>query len=273
VPSAPPPPPPDLGQHLLRDARAIGRVVDAARLRRGETVLDAGAGAGALTRPLAEVVGPEGRVVAVEIDPAMAARLRDGLPPHVEVVEADLLDVPFPEGLHAVVANPPFRIAAPLVERIVEARVPRAVLVLPRELIDRLVARPGTERYGKLTVRVALRAHAEDLGYLSRHAFDPPPDVVSGLLRLRPRDEAPEVHAATLDAVLDAAWERWDRKAKHALAPLAPAFRVDSAALMQILKEKGWAEPRACELPPEAFAAVAAHVASGRHGSSSARTG
>lgn len=250
----------DLGQHLLRDERAIMRVVDAAALEPGESVLDAGAGTGALTRPLAAAVGSTGIVHAVEVDPAMLAALRVDAPPQVRVVEGDLLDVDLPAPLDAVVANPPFKIAAPLIERIVEARVPRSVLVLPRELIDRLVAPPGSERYGKLTVRIGLLARADDLGYLSRHAFDPPPDVVSGILGLRVREEAPAFDADGLRRVLDVAWERWERKAKRALAPLPAAFRADSAAFMKLLKENGWAEPRACDLPPEAFAAVATHL-------------
>lgn len=232
----------------------------AASLRPGERVLDAGAGAGALTRPIAEAVGAEGRVWAVEVDPAMLRSLRADLPPQVQVVEGDLLQFPLPRPLDAVVANPPFRIAAPLVERIVDARVPRAALVLPRELVERLAAAPGSPRYGKLSVRVGVFAEAEDLGALPPRVFDPPPGVECGIVRLRARRATPEVDVATLKRVLDVAWEAWDRKAKHAFAPLAPAFRADSAALMRLLREAAWAEPATGTLPPEAFAAVARHL-------------
>lgn len=261
------PPPNDLGQHLLRDDAVIARIVAAARLKRGEIVLDAGAGHGALTRPIAEAVGEAGRVWAVEVDPNMLVALHRQIPPQVHVVEGDLLQVPIPDPLDAVVANPPFKIAAALVGRIVDARVPRSVLVLPQELVSRLVAKPGTERYGKLTVRVGVVMRADnDLGLLSKRAFNPPPGVECGLLRLRLRHDAPQVDADVLKRVLDLAWPAWDRKAKHAFAPLAPAFRADSAALMAFLKEKGWAEPPASSLPPDAFAAVANHLAENGRG-------
>lgn len=254
--------PRDLGQHILRDPDVIARIVADANLRAGETVLDAGAGKGALTRPLAEAVGPRGRVVAVELDPRMILRLQQKeLPAQVDIVEGDLMEVALPERLDAVVANPPFAIAAPLIERIVAARVPRSVLVLPRELIERIAAAPGSERYGKLSVRVQLRARAEPLGWLPLRVFEPPPNVPCGVVRLTARRDARAVDMATLDAVLDAAWEAWERKAKHALAPLAPKLRADSAALMRLLKENDWAEPVVNTLPAEAFARIAEHLA------------
>lgn len=249
-----------LGQHLLVDERAIARIVHAAALRSGDRVLDAGAGKGALTRPLAAAVGSHGRVHAVELDPGMLATLRAHVPPQVRVIEGDLMHVPLPEELDAVVANPPFRIAAPLVERIVAARVPRAVLVLPRELVDRILAAPGSERYGKLTVRVALLARADDIGYLTRHAFDPPPEIVCGIVRLRARRDAPDVDPDVLRQVLDVAWEGWAKKAKSALGPLSRTFHADGAALTRLLVEGGWAERPTSSLPPEAFAAVARYL-------------
>lgn len=251
----------DLGQHLLKDPQAIKRVLEAAKLQPGERVLDAGAGTGALTRPIAAAVGPTGTVLAVDVDPGMIDVLRRAsLPPQVRIEEGDLLQVDLPEGLDAVVANPPFRIVAPFIERMLAARVPRAILVVPQELAERLVARPGSERYGKLTVRVGVAAAVANLGLVSRHAFRPPPGVDCSIIRVRLRSDAPPVDATVLRHVLDVAWEGWDRKAKRALSTLPTAYRADSAAFMELLKLSGWAEQPVGTLPPFAFATLSRHL-------------
>lgn len=254
---------PDLGQHLLTDDVVIARVVSAAALNPGDHVLDAGAGKGALTRPIAAAVAPGGTVWAVDVDPEMVAALKQATPPGVTIVEHDLLEWPLPATLTAVVANPPYKIAAPLIERVMEAGVERAVFVVPRELADRLAAEPGSEHYGKLTIRVGLHAKVEDLGYLSRRAFTPQPAVTSGLIRLRARSVVPEFDGAMLDAVIDAAWDSWERKTRHAFGELAHEFRCDGAALAALLVQTGWAELKVNTLPPKAFAKIARHLARG----------
>lgn len=249
----------DLGQHLLSDHEVITRVVNAAKLLPGDTVLDAGAGKGALTRPIAAAVAP-GQVYAVDVDPVMVKRLNSKPIRGTTVIEADLLTWPLPE-LDAVVANPPFKIAAPFIERV--ARVPRGVYVLPRELADRLAAKPGTKHYGKLTIRVALRATVEDLGYVPRKAFTPPPGVTCGIIRLRARG-TPDFDPEMLDTVLDAAWAAWERKARHAFGALAPKFKADGAALSTLLKENGWSDLKTSTLAPDVFGEVARHLTAAR---------
>lgn len=250
----------DLGQHLLQDAVAIARVIEAARLQPGETVLDAGAGAGALSGPAATAVGLEGRVYAVEIDPVMLTALREHAKPPLEVLEGNLVNMPFPPKIDAVVANPPFKIAAHFLERVAKKGIPRAVLVLPRELVDRLTATPGSERYGKLTIRMALLADVEDLGDISRYAFNPAPKVACGLLRMKTRTDVPPIKPSVLDDVLDAAHAAWKKKAKGAFETLVQAARIDSAQFTAMLREEGWADTRTSSLPPEAFAKVARYL-------------
>lgn len=249
----------DLGQHLLTDDAVIARVMDAASLSPGESVLDAGAGKGALTAPIAAEVAT-GTVYAVDVDPTMLKILEKKGLPGVVVEEGDLLQWPLPE-LDAVVANPPFKIAAPFIERV--AHVKRGVFVVPRELADRLVAQPGTERYGKLTIRIALRASVDDFGFVSRRAFDPAPAVTCGIIRLRAKEPV-AYDEEVLDAVLDAAWKSWDRKSRHAFSPLAHHFRTDGAALASLLKETGWGEQKTSNLAPYVFGAVVQHLMAGR---------
>ncbi len=255
---------PDLGQHLLCDPRVVDRVIEAAALKPGDHVLDAGAGDGALTRPIAAAVAPGGKVWAVDVDPTMVDALMQGPLPGVTVVESDLVEWPLPATLTAVVANPPFKIAAPIIERVAAAGVPRAVYVVPRELADRLSAKPGTKHYGKLSIRVGLRANVEDLGHVPRKAFMPPPGVTCGIIRVRARSDVPDYDAAMLGTVLDTAWAAWDRKARSAFGPLPRALRTDAGALTRFLVDAGWADEKVSTLPPDAFAAVAGHLAAGQ---------
>lgn len=252
----------DLGQHLLIDDAVIARVLKGAALKPGDRVLDAGAGRGALTAPMATAVAP-GKVYAVDVDNAMLKVLAKKALPGVEVEEGDLLTWHLPE-LDAVAANPPFKIAAPFLERV--AHVPRGVYVVPRELAERLLAKPGSKEYGILTIRIGLRASVDDLGLVSRKAFDPPPAVTCGIIRLRGRDIGydPEI----LAAVLDAARGAWNRKSKHAFAPLAHQFRTDGAALASLLKETGWGEQKTSTLAPYMFGAVVQHLMAGRKAAS-----
>jgi 16S rRNA (adenine1518-N6/adenine1519-N6)-dimethyltransferase len=254
----------DLGQHFLVDEGAVAQLVAAARLQPGEVVLDVGAGEGVLTRRLAEAVRPGGRVVAVELDPALAARLRAQRLRGVEVVEGDALQVPLPEPLDAVVANPPFRVLSPLLARLLGAGPGRLLLVVPREFAGRVLARPGTERYGRLTVQLALRAEAERVADLPRRAFAPPPEVPASILRLVPRGLPPGVEPEVLDAVLEAAWASKRRTLRHGLGTLGPALRISSGAITEALRRRGWERRLPGQLGPRDYAALAAELGAAR---------
>lgn len=246
----------DLGQNLLTDPATIARIIKAADVRPDDRVLDAGAGAGALTRPLAALAS---QVYAVDLDPAMVKALSKDALPNVTVVADNLLTWELPD-LSIVVANLPFKIAAPLIERLAQFR---GVYVVPRELADRLCAQPGSEHYGKLSIRVGLKAKVEDLGFMSRHAFTPPPAVTCGIIRLRPRDRQ-EVDDEMLDDVLDSAWQNWEKKARRAFSALAPKYRVDGAGLAAFLQQHGWSDVPVNQLAPGVFAMIANHLSAGR---------
>lgn len=246
----------DLGQHFLVDPEALDRLVAAAELAEGETVLDVGAGPGAITERCAAAVGPGGRVVAVEVDPGLVQGLRARRLRGVEVVEGDALTLPLPR-CDAVVANPPFRIAAPLLLRLLDAGFGRAALVLPRELADRLLATPRTERYGKLTVQVALRAWSKRRFDLPPGAFDPPPRIRATVVRFAPRPLPAGLDLAVLDAVLDAAWASRQRTLRHGLAPLAARLRLSSGHITEVLRARGWSAAKPEELSPKDWADLA----------------
>jgi 16S rRNA (adenine1518-N6/adenine1519-N6)-dimethyltransferase len=191
------------GQNFLVDDRVAERIVAAADVG-GRHVLEIGPGLGALSERLAASAA---RLVLVELDRDLAARLRRRFASssHVSVVEADALAVDFECALGEprpwrVVANLPYSVGSPILLRLVEERkrFDRLVLMLQREVAERIVARPGGGDYGPLTLAVALRARTRILFRVSPGAFSPRPKVESAVIevdltsepRVRPRQEA-----------------------------------------------------------------------------------
>jgi len=193
-----------LGQNFLVDANILAKIVAAGELQPGDSVLEIGTGLGVLTRALAEQVGPGGRVVTIERDRRLAPILAETVPsldfPQVAFVEGDALDVSIPDVVRdlsradsargiAVVANIPYSITSPLLARLMESALPFRVIVLlvQREVCDRLAASPGTSDYGAFSVFVQYYAEVEMVAAVSGTVFYPPPNVTSAIVRLRPR--------------------------------------------------------------------------------------
>lgn len=174
-----------LGQHFLADRRIAARLVEYASVGPGDTVLEVGPGTGILTEELARRAG---RVVAVEKDRALAGQLR-WLPANVELVTGDALRVDWlAHGtISKFVANIPYSISSPLLGKFLDSAIPLAVLTLQEEFAERLVARPGTPDYSRLTVNAFMNAESHLLERVKRGAFRPPPRVDSAVVRLTKR--------------------------------------------------------------------------------------
>lgn len=178
-----------LGQHFLSDPRILARIADALELRNDETVIEIGPGRGSLTEQL---LARAHRVIAIEIDRALAAKLREryASEPRLEVVEHDVLETNFGElarGEFALVGNVPYYITTPILfQALRPPRPTRAVYLVQREVAARLSASPGTKEYGALTVNVAALATAETLFRVPPGAFSPPPSVDSAVVRITP---------------------------------------------------------------------------------------
>lgn len=177
------------GQHFLEPVW-VGKVVAAIDPRPDQTFLEIGPGQGALTEPLAARVG---RLVAVEIDRDLAADLRRRAIAGVEIVEGDILTVAvealsLPHGTR-VAGNLPYNISSPILARLVATQsatglLHDATLMLQREVVDRLVARPGTGDYGPLAILLGLAATIERVLTLPPGAFRPAPKVTSAVVRV-----------------------------------------------------------------------------------------
>ncbi|MGH7313330.1 MAG: 16S rRNA (adenine(1518)-N(6)/adenine(1519)-N(6))-dimethyltransferase RsmA [Candidatus Rokuibacteriota bacterium] len=178
-----------LGQHFLRDPRIARAIVDLVAPGERDLVVEIGPGEGALT---AELERRAGRVIALEVDPALVARLRARLS-SVDVLEADARRWDYrslpkaPGGRVVVVGNLPYSVAKPILQSLVEARtaIDEMVLMLQREVADRVAAPPGGRIYGSLSVLTQLYCDVHVALRVPAGAFRPPPQVESAVLHLR----------------------------------------------------------------------------------------
>ncbi len=188
-----------LGQHFLIDRNTLNRIVDASEVGPGANVLEIGPGLGVVTRELAE----RGvRVVCVDIDPTLRPILEQtltGYPP-VEIVIEDFLKLDLPGflsarggGMWGVVGNLPYYITSPILEKLIQAKshVEHAVLMVQREVADRLRAAPGSSDYGSLSIFVQFHCLIESVMRVSRNIFYPIPEVDSEVIKLTPRSNPP----------------------------------------------------------------------------------
>lgn len=180
-----------LGQNFLRDHAAIRRIVAALGDCAASTVVEIGPGRGAVTRELSPAAG---RVLAIELDPELVEHLRSEFAAEkLTVVHQDVLAFDFAaaaaEAGHrlAVVGNLPYYITSPILLRLAEshAALDRAVLMMQREVADRVAAAPGSRDYGLLSVTAQMYGPVERLFTLPPEAFSPPPEVHSTVIRWR----------------------------------------------------------------------------------------
>ncbi len=221
-----------LGQNFVHDANTVRKIVTASGVGREDTVVEVGPGLGSLTLPLLDAAG---RVVAVEIDPVLAARLprtiaeqAPSLADALTVVGADALTVtaadlgtPAPT---ALVANLPYNVSVPVLLHLM-AEVPTlrtALVMVQLEVADRLAAAPGSRVYGVPSVKAGFYGTVRRAGVVGRNVFWPVPNVESGLVRIDAYPEAPwdlsAEHRRRVFAVADAAFAQRRKTMRAALS-------------------------------------------------------
>ena len=232
-----------LGQNFLHDANTIRRIVRTAELRPDDVVLEVGPGLGSLTLGLLPAAA---RVVAVEIDPRLAAQLpvtvaarAPHLADRLTVVEADALrvtELPGPPPT-ALVANLPYNVAVPVLLTLLELfpTLDRSLILVQAEVAERLAAGPGTDAYGVPSVKAAWYGEVRRAGSVGRRVFWPEPNVDSGLVALVRRPPPPGDRLATF-AVIDAAFATRRKGLRAALArwagsPAAAEARLAAAGI------------------------------------------
>jgi 16S rRNA (adenine1518-N6/adenine1519-N6)-dimethyltransferase len=219
-----------LGQNFVHDANTVRRIVAAAGVGRGDTVLEVGPGLGSLTLALLDVVDS---VVAVEIDPVLAKHLpvtvadrAPDLARQLTVVEADALRVradDLPAAPTALVANLPYNVAVPVLLHLL-AELPSittSLVMVQAEVADRLAAEPGSRVYGVPSVKAGFFGTVRRAGAVGTQVFWPVPRVESGLVRVERYAEPPwpmdEAHRRRVFGVVDAAFAQRRKTLRAAL--------------------------------------------------------
>lgn len=249
-----------LGQHFLNDRRILGRIVDALELEADETVIEIGPGRGSLSELLAATAR---RLVLIELDRALAALLRERFAgrPSVEVIEADVLTVDLARAAgrdeFKLVGNVPYYITTPIIFHALRSPRPRrAVYLVQREVAERIVAAPGADAYGALSVNVQAVARATLLFRVAAGSFQPPPKVESAVVRLDPRPDpvvSPEEEGAFRRFVQDAFGMR-RKQMRRVLRALRDIDARRADALLAAAGVDGAARPET--LSPERFAVL-----------------
>jgi 16S rRNA (adenine1518-N6/adenine1519-N6)-dimethyltransferase len=227
-----------LGQNFLIAAPVVERIVSAARAT-GRVVVEIGPGIGALSDALAAIAD---ELFLIEIDARMAQRLaaRFAAAPNVHVIAADALAVDYSKLLAGrrravAVGNLPYSVASQILLRLIESRASfeRLVLMLQREVAERLIAKPGTKAYGALTLRTALHGEAEIVLRVSRGSFVPRPKVESAIVSVT-LQTAPRVSIddeERFGAVVRAAFGQRRKMLRGALAKIARSADIERAGI------------------------------------------
>ncbi|HEY4037939.1 MAG TPA: 16S rRNA (adenine(1518)-N(6)/adenine(1519)-N(6))-dimethyltransferase RsmA [Burkholderiaceae bacterium] len=244
-------------QNFLHDPGTIGRIIDAIDPRTADRIVEVGPGAGALTGPLLERCE---HVTAVEIDRDLAQVLgRRFDTAALNLICADALRIDWADlarqgdGRLRIVGNLPYHISTPLLFAWlpIAADVLDQHLMLQKEVVDRIVARPGGRDYGRLSVMLQFRYRVERVFNVAAGAFVPAPKVQSSVIRLVPRapDELALGDVRGFSRIVTAAFGQRRKMLRNALAPL-----LDEAALARAQVDPG---ARAETLDVAAFARLA----------------
>lgn len=250
------------GQHFLTDGSIIGAIVDAIAPVAGQPMVEIGPGLAALTQPLVERLG---HLTVIELDRDLAVRLREH--PQLSVVESDVLKVDFRalaaqmRGSEAhlkkirVVGNLPYNISTPILFHLLAQVdvIEDQHFMLQKEVIDRMVAKPSTSDYSRLSVMLQWRYDMANVLFVPPESFDPPPRVDSAVVRMVPLAQPPDVHVKTLETLVQVAFSQRRKILRNTLG--------------KWLDEKGFEglfdlQRRAEEVPVAEFVALAQAVAS-----------
>ena len=209
------------GQHFLADGGIIEDIVEAIAPQPGQFMVEIGPGLAALTQPLVERLG---QLTVIELDRDLAVRLRAH--PQLKVIESDVLKVNFAEVAQTlgtpklrVVGNLPYNISTPILFHLlgcVEV-IEDQHFMLQKEVIDRMVARPSTSDYGRLSVMLQWRYAMENVLAVPPQSFNPPPRVDSAVVRMVPHAAPAAVDVALLSELVQVAFSQRRKLMRHTL--------------------------------------------------------
>lgn len=240
------------GQHFLVDQAVIGDIVQCIEPKRLDRMVEIGPGLAAITAPLAQALE---RLCVIELDRDLAKWLRSR--PNLVVVEDDVLGVNFTDLARElggapirVVGNLPYNISTPILFHLLDhvEVIEDQHFMLQREVVDRMTAKVNTAAYGRLSVMLQWRYDMEKVLDVGVGAFDPPPKVLSAVVRMRPKQTPTAVNVRTLSSLVQVAFSQRRKILRHTLQPW--------------LEAQGWGgefdfQQRAQELSLETFEGLA----------------
>ena len=243
------------GQHFLADAGIVDAIVGAIDPRPGQAVVEIGPGLAALTQPLLERLG---HLTVIELDRDLAVRLSSR--PGLTVIQSDVLKVDFSElasSLGAsklrVVGNLPYNISTPILFHLLDFVdvIQDQHFMLQKEVVDRMVARPASAEYGRLSVMLQWRYAMEMVLFVPPESFNPPPRVDSAVVRMVPHAHAAAINGKLLSEIVRVAFSQRRKLLRHTLG--------------KWLQEKAYGgefdvQRRAEEVPVAEYLALAASI-------------
>ncbi len=209
------------GQHFLTDTFVIEQIVSAIAPCAGEQMVEIGPGLAALTQPLVERLG---KLTVIELDRDLVIRLQAH--PQLHVIASDVLRVDFTALAKTlqtpqlrVVGNLPYNISTPILFHLLTHvnAIKDQHFMLQKEVVDRMVAKPCTSDYSRLSVMLQWRYAMENVLLVPPDAFDPPPRVDSAIVRMLPLAEPPELNVKTLEALVQVAFSQRRKLLRHTL--------------------------------------------------------
>jgi len=251
------------GQHFLSDHGIIDAIVDHINPQAGDPMVEIGPGLAALTQPLVERLG---HLTVIELDRDLASRLRSH--PQLTVVESDVLRVDFTDlaarvaslpstrtsttnsPMLRVVGNLPYNISTPILFHLLEhvQVIEDQHFMLQKEVIDRMVAKPSTAAYGRLSVMLQWRYAMQGVLFVPPQSFEPPPRVDSAVVRMVPRAAPSPINPKLLQELVQVAFSQRRKLLRHTLG--AWLTQRNFAGEFNVQR-------RAEEVPVEEFVALA----------------
>ena len=215
-----------LGQHFLHDENICRKIAECIEIEKAEQLLEVGPGAGALTKYLMKF--PNTNFKAVELDDEKVVYLTETYPDiKGKIIHEDFLKVEPPiEGSFMVVGNFPYNISSQILFKVVEwkAQVPVLVGMFQKEVAKRIAAVPGNKDYGILSVLTSAFYDTEYLFDVSPGSFNPPPKVMSGVIKMRVRKDVPEMKSEThFRLLVKTAFNQRRKMLRNAVKPMFDA--------------------------------------------------
>lgn len=239
------------GQHFLTDRGIIEDIVQAIAPQAGQTMVEIGPGLGAMTQPLVERLG---HLTVIELDRDLAVQLRKK--PELTVIESDVLRVDFralaetAQTKLRVVGNLPYNISTPILFQLLDVAdvVKDQHFMLQKEVIDRMVAKPSTSDYSRLSVMLQWRYAMENVLFVPPQSFDPPPRVDSAIVRMLPHTVPAVLNMQLFSELVRVAFSQRRKLLRHSLGKWLEARHFSGSFNLQ---------RRAEEVPVAEYVALA----------------